>query len=88
MFDESFDKEKSLKTKQERGIDFIEAREVWNDPEAIEGLANVVMGENRWLKVGMALGKIWTVCFTNRPEGIRIISVRPARDDEKEAYGA
>lgn len=87
MFDESFDQTKSQKTKEERGISFVEAREVWNDAESIEGPARTVMGEDRWLKIGKILGRIWTVCFTIRPEGIRIISVRPARDNEKEAYG-
>ena len=40
MFDESYDREKSWWTKETRGIDFIEARAVWDDPDAIEGPAN------------------------------------------------
>ncbi len=72
-FDETYDRAKFVWTKQHRGIDFVEAREVWNDSEAIEGPGNSEMGEDRWLIIGRAMGKLWTVCFTYRPEGIRII---------------
>ena len=86
MFDETYDPAKSEWTKQQRGIDFVEAREVWIDPDAAEGPGNSEMGEDRWLIIGMALGKLWTVCFTHRPTGIRIISVRPPREIEREVY--
>jgi len=86
MFDESFDNGKSQRTKNSRGIDFIESRAVWADPEAIEGPADTVAGEVRWLKVGRIGGKIWTVGFTVREAGIRIFMARPARKDEKEVY--
>lgn len=85
MFDETYDSEKSSKTKQDRGIDFVEAREVWGDPNAAMG-PGTSDGEERWLMIGMAKGQLWTVCFTYRPEGIRIISVRPPREIEKEVY--
>jgi uncharacterized protein len=85
VFDENYDQSKSLWTKNFRGINFIEAREIWKDPEAVTGPGNSE-DEERWLIIGMALGKLWTACFTNRPEGIRIISVRPPREIEKEIY--
>ncbi len=85
LYDDEFDRSKSDWTKKHRGIDFIEAREIWNDPNKIEDApANVIGGENRWLVVGRALGKIWTVCYTYRNSKIRIISVRPSREDERE----
>ena len=86
MFDETYDREKSRWTKETRGIDFVEARSVWNDPEAIEGPATMKNGEERWLKVGRIGDKLWTVGFTNRAAGIRIFMVRPARKDEKDVY--
>ena len=86
MFDESFNQEKSAQTKATRGIDFVEARDIWDDPQAIEGPATSTGSEERWLKVGKANGRIWTVGFTIREEGIRIFMVRPARNDEKEVY--
>ena len=86
MFDDSYDKSKSDWTKEKRGIDFIEAREIWSDPEAIEGPADMKNGEERWLKAGQVKGKIWTVDFTLRNGKIRIFMVRPARKEEKEVY--
>jgi uncharacterized DUF497 family protein len=86
MFDEAFDFEKSEWTKNSRGIDFIVARNVWKDPNAIEGPAATVEGEERWLKVGCIDDKIWTVGFTYRLSKIRIFMIRPARKEEKGAY--
>lgn len=87
QFDDDFDKSKSEWTKKNRGIDFIEAREIWNDPRCVDGApGNVVGGEDRWLIVGKALDKLWTTCYTHRYSKIRIISVRPARQEEKEIY--
>lgn len=86
MFDETYDREKCLWTKQTRGIDFKEARGIWDDPEAIEGPATFKDGEERWLKIGMIAEKLWTVGFTYRPEGIRIFMVRPTRKDERGVY--
>ena len=85
-FDENFSLTKSVWTKQNRGIDFVEARAVWGDPNATQGPGNSDEDEDRWLIIGMAIGKLWTVCFTHRPSGVRIISVRPPSEIEKEVY--
>jgi len=85
-FEDSFDESKSQWTKQHRGIDFIEARAVWDDPEAIEGPGTTKDGEERWLKVGKIDEKLWTVGFTTRVGKIRIFMVRRPHEDEKEAY--
>jgi len=86
MFDDSFDKTKSEWTSKARGIDVIKAREIWNDPQAIEGPANVKDDEERWLKVGLINNRLWTVGFTLRKKGIRIFMVRPARKNERQVY--
>ena len=86
MFDESYDREKSQWTKEVRGIDFVEARAAWKDPNVIEGPANMKDGEARWLKIGRIGDRLWTVGFTYRNAGIRIFTVRPARKDEKDVY--
>lgn len=85
-FDEGFDRIKSQITKERRGIDFVEAREVFADLTEVIGPGTMKDGEERWLRVGMAMGKLWTVGFTLRPDGIRIFMVRPARDEERDAY--
>jgi uncharacterized protein len=88
MFDDTYDREKSAWTKQERGIDFVEAREVFSDPDAVEVPARRVNNEDRFLTVGMVKARLWAVGWTMRPNGVRIFSVRPPRDDEKEQYEA
>ena len=88
MFDETYDRDKSAWTRNERGIDFVEAREVFSDPNAVEVPARRVDNEDRFLTVGMAKGRLWAVGWTMRPTGIRIFTVRPSRDDEKEQYEA
>ena len=55
-FDESFDKEKSDWTKRVRGIDFLEAREIFADPTWVVGPGTMKDGEERWLRVGRRLG--------------------------------
>ncbi len=86
MFAETYDRDKSRWTKEVRGIDFVEARAVWNDPDSIVGPATMKDGEERWLKIGRIDDKIWTVGFTYRLRQIRIFTVRPARKDEKDVY--
>jgi uncharacterized protein len=85
-FDENFDQSKSQWTKRTRGIDFVEAREVFNDPNETVGPGTAKDGEERWLRIGMAQGKLWTVGYTMRSGLIRIFMVRPPHDDEKDAY--
>lgn len=86
VFDESFDVEKSRWTNKTRGIDFIEAREVFDDPDLIVGPGTLKDGEERWLCVGKHRGRVWTVGYTMRHGLIRIFMVRPPHDDEKAAY--
>ncbi|OFZ78480.1 MAG: hypothetical protein A2583_10820 [Bdellovibrionales bacterium RIFOXYD1_FULL_53_11] len=85
-FDDDFDRNKSQWTKKIRGIDFVEARMVFNDPNETIGPGTINNGEERWLCVGMANGKLWTVGYTIRRGLIRIFMIRPSHDDEREAY--
>ena len=85
-FDEEFDRKKSDLTKRVRGIDFIEAREAFSDPNETIGPGNTVDDEVRWLRVGNALGQLWTVGYTVRQGLIRIFMVRPPHPDERDAY--
>lgn len=85
-FDDGFNQEKSEWTKRERGIDFVEAREIFKDPISVVGPGTSKNDEERWLRVGMAKGKLWTVGYTIRANTIRIFMARPPRKEEKEAY--
>jgi len=78
-FSDDFDKQKSVRTKQERGIDFIEIRMIWNDPDSVDENARNTTDEERKFTVGKIGEKLWVAIWTyrNRDE-IRIISVRRA----------
>jgi hypothetical protein len=80
-----FDNQKSLANLSKHGIDFVSAQILWNDPLRLETSAPSA-SEPRFRVVGTIDGKIWSAFITYRKENIRIISVRRARDEEKEQY--
>ncbi len=80
-----FDPTKSKNNKKKHGIDFIEAQELWDDPELLEVPAKTT-NEQRFLVIGKISVKHWSGIITYRGENIRIISVRRARDEEVELY--
>jgi hypothetical protein len=43
-------------------------------------------GEDRFLATGLVEGLLITVAYTERGDGIRIISARKANNDEQRAY--
>ncbi len=57
------------------------------DPRYIEVLDDRFnYGEERWNVLGMVDGKIYAATYTDREEGIRFISVRPATKRESSHY--
>ncbi|NBQ39308.1 MAG: BrnT family toxin [Alphaproteobacteria bacterium] len=80
-----YDANKSASNKRKHGLDFDEAVQLWDDPNAIEFEARTTH-ENRAIAIGQISGKVWCVIFTRRGEKIRIISVRRARRNEEAAY--
>ena len=80
-----FDSDKSKANKLKHGTDFYMARRLWQDPKRTEIPARW-MDEPRFLIIA-SLGKdIWSAIYTLRNKRIRIISVRKAREYEKEIY--
>ena len=71
--------------KKKHGIDFIEAQELWNDPDRIEIPVKTV-DEARFLMIGKISNNHWSAILTYREEKIRIISVRRSRKEEIEIY--
>jgi uncharacterized protein len=67
------------------GINFETARELWKDANRIEIPAKWV-DESRIILIARLEKDIWTAIFTLRNDRIRIISVRKARNNEKEIY--
>lgn len=80
-----FDPKKSDSNKQKHGLDFYEARALWDDPDLIE-IPVQTIDEPRYLVIGTIEGKHWSGVITYRGDKVRIISVRRSRKEEVEIY--
>lgn len=80
-----FDQAKSETSREKHGIDFVEAQDLWNDPNLLEIAADTV-DESRFLIIGRIEQKHWSAVVTYRNEKIRIISVRRSRVEEVKLY--
>ena len=80
-----FDPKKSDGNKQKHGLDFYEARALWDDPDLIEIPVRTI-DEPRYLVIGTIEGKHWSGVITYRGDKVRIISVRRSRKEEVEIY--
>ena len=80
-----FDPTKSAANKTKHGIDFLEAQEIWADPDRLEIPARS-LDELRHQVVGRIGERVWSAFITYRNEKIRIISVRRARPEEEARY--
>ena len=85
MYSFEFDLKKSESNLKKYGIDFVDAQEIWQDPDFIEVEAKSD-DEPRSLIVGIFDGKHWSAIITYRTEKIRIISVRRSRESEVTLY--
>lgn len=80
-----YDPSKSAKNKAKHGVDFEEAKALWDDPMALE----IPLGyedEPRFAVLARMRGKHWTAIITYRGESVRIISVRRSRKNEEAVY--
>lgn len=80
-----FDGKKSKSNYSKHGIDFIEAQQLWDDPDLLEIPARTT-DEPRFLVIGKIKGNYWSAVITHRDETIRIISVRRSRKEEVKFY--
>jgi uncharacterized protein len=60
-----FDSRKSHRNKLKHGIDFEEARKLWDDIDAIETISSYSV-EERILRIGKIESRLWTPIFTHR----------------------
>ncbi|GAB6194405.1 BrnT family toxin [Desulfocastanea catecholica] len=81
-----FDINKSESNKGKRGIDFVEAQALWNDPDLLEIPAKKLEDEKRYLLIGKIGQKHWSAVITYRNDTVRIISVRRSRGKEVDYY--
>ena len=80
-----YDESKSLSNKQKHGIDFEEAKLLWDDDRMVE-LSASYEDEKRFINIGKINAKFYTIITTLRNEKIRIISARRSRKKEIEIY--
>ena len=80
-----FDKWKSKKNKEKHGIDFEEAKALWDDPDLLEIQARTE-DEHRFIVLGKIGKTNWSGVITYRNSRIRIISVRRSRIEEVTIY--
>lgn len=72
-----YDTDKSNKNKERHGIDFEEAKELWDSTHVILPAKNV-LGEERFVILGKIKGKHYVAIYTVRGRKTRIISCHRA----------
>lgn len=80
-----FDPDKSLANERKHGIDFVQAQQLWADPNRAEFVAKF-KDEERYGIIALFQRSLWCGISTVRDERIRLISVRRARKNEKKIY--
>ena len=87
-----WDENKRLKTLRERGIDFVDVVDLWDDPNRQERFDNrYAYDEHRTQTIGILKFEILFVVYTERVQDgdeivTRIISARRATSRERELY--
>src|SRR3984893_13573224 len=85
--DFGWDLRKATANFAKHGVSFEAAREVFNDPFAIDRLDDQTeYDEQRFITIGMVEGRLLFVAYTMRGDTIRIISARGPDQREQQAY--
>jgi uncharacterized DUF497 family protein len=82
-----WDEEKRTATRAARGLDFADAV-FFFDGRPVIVQWSPREGEERWKSTAEIEGAFYTLVWTWRKDVIRIISMRRAHDDEREAHRA
>lgn len=85
MSDFEYDDEKSQANLEKHGISFLDAQDLWQDPDLLEVQAKSD-DEPRFLVIGLIGARHWSAVVTYRNGIIRLISVRRSRKIEVELY--
>ncbi len=83
-----WDENKSKRNLKNHGVDFDEAKTIFNDPFAITiDDTDHSVAEERYLDIGISsTGRMLVVWYTERNENIRIIGCRRATRYERKIY--
>ncbi|MCB5173712.1 BrnT family toxin [Microvirga lenta] len=82
-----WDERKRRSNIEKHGIDFLDAIEVFGDPDALSFRSRAEHEEDRYLIIGRCKGRVIAVIYTWRGETVRVISARMARREERQRYG-
>jgi hypothetical protein len=80
-----WDPDESRINQEKHGVDFAQARVLWEDALRVEIPARTV-DEPSWLIIDRIDGRHWSAVVTYREERVRIISVRRSRGEEVAIY--
>jgi uncharacterized DUF497 family protein len=78
--------QKRLENLSKHGIDFVDAKEIWQGEVLEVPSEQQEHGEQRHIAYGMLEGRIIAVVFTWRGNARRLISARRARRHERQDY--
>jgi uncharacterized DUF497 family protein len=81
-----WDENKNISNTIKHGINFGQAKQVFNDPYKIVFESEQESGEKRFIILGEILDLLYSVIYTMRNTIIRIISVRRANEKERNRY--
>jgi len=85
----TWDDDKNQENLRRHGLDFADARQVFESPLLARLNYREEYGEDRWQGIGLLQGRVVVIVFTDRtPQIIRIISLRKANRNERRAYEA
>ncbi|MBV9998381.1 MAG: BrnT family toxin [Verrucomicrobia bacterium] len=80
-----YDPAKSRANAQMHGIDFEQAKALWNDLKAVVKALRY-QNEPRFALIAQWNEKVWLAVYTLRGQKIRLISVRRAKSNERDDY--
>ena len=86
MMQISFDPHKNERNIRERGLSFELASAFEFETATIQADLREDYGEVRYVALGSLHGRLHILCFTETPDGIRVISFRKANDREVKNY--
>jgi Uncharacterized protein conserved in bacteria len=82
-----WDEDKNETNIRDRGIDFADAREMFENPMLIKADDRKDYGETRYIDLSHIQGRLMVVVFTERePDIIRIISLRKVNKREQARF--
>ena len=86
--DISYDPAKRATTLEERGLDFVDAPEVFSGPVFELADDRFDYGEERYITIGMLRGRMVVLVWTPRGAARHIISMRKANNREQARFQA